>query len=145
MTMPLRTKIIGALAAFCLLAAAAGILRFVKPLVRTSSYEVIYAEGEHFRGDGRISTRLFRKNPHYIYVPEVYSVSPWWVVDFEKMMVYEARPPRRFLTVLYVLRNDPRGTPLDGPSKKKEWQLQFTAEGVSFAGGKFTCIISGKN
>ncbi len=141
MTIPLRTKIIAALAAICLLAAAAGVLRFVKPLVSTSGFEVIYAEGEHFRGDGRITKRLFRSNPHYLHVPEVDSVSRWWIIDFENMMVYETRPPRRFLTVLYVLRDDPRGIPLDGPSKKKEWQLQFTSEGVSFAGGKFTCVI----
>ena len=144
MTIPLRTKIIGGLAALCVLAAAAGILRFVKPLVPSSGFEVIYAEGEHFRGDGRISTRLFRKDPHYLYVPEVDSVSQWWVIDFENMMAYEARPPRKFLSIVYVLRNDLWGVPLQNPAKKNEWQWQFTAEGVSFAGGKFIGIIRRK-
>jgi hypothetical protein len=139
--MTLKSKIPLFLIAVLVLIGIAWVHRPMKLLVPTSAVKVIYAEGEDFKNNGAAYRRGFRGGIFYIHLPDVPPPFRWWVVDFNKVMIYSAPRPHSFLSLRYIFRKEPHGVQIDDRLKMAEWNWQFSEGGASFFGYSITCSV----
>jgi hypothetical protein len=139
--MTLKSKIPLFLIFVLVIIGIAWIHRPMKLLVPTSTVKVIYAEGEDFKNNGAAYRRGFRGGIFYVHLPDVPPPFRWWVVDFNKMMIYSAPRPRSFLSLRYIFRKEPHGVQIDDRLKMAEWNWLFSEGGASFSGYSITCSV----
>ena len=145
LTMSRKTKIIIAAAVVVFLAGIAVLVRYVKPLVPTSSVRVIYSGGEDFKDDAAAYKRLFRRNVVFLYFPGARSAPKWWGIDFNGMTIYPLHPPSRIFSLHYVVTGKPVGMSIDSAAQSDEWTWQFTKNEASFSKNGFACMVQVKS
>jgi hypothetical protein len=136
-----KTKIIIIAIAVLVLAGLTVLVRYVKPLIPTSTVRVIYSEGEDFKGDAVAYKRLFRRNVVFLYFPGARSAPKWWGIDFSSMTIYPLHPPSRIFSLHYVVTGKPIGMSIDSAAQSDEWIWQFTENEASFSKNGFACMV----
>ncbi len=139
--MTIKTKVILIAIAVFFLTGLAVIVRYVKPLVPTSSVRVIYSEGEDFKADAVAYKRLFRRNVIFLSFPGARSAPKWWGIDFNNMTIYPLNPPHRIFSLYYVVTGKPIGMTIDSAVQSDEWRWQFTENEASFSKNGFACMV----
>ncbi|HLE39867.1 MAG TPA: hypothetical protein VI956_00010 [Nitrospirota bacterium] len=141
-TLSRKTKTTIIASVVLVLAGLAVLVRYVKPLVPTSTVRVIYGEGEDFKADAAAYKRLFRRNIVFLHFPGARSAPQWWGIDFNNKSLYPLSHPRRLFSLYYVVTGKPLAMDIDSARPAGEWSRQFTESGASFSGNAFSCIVT---
>jgi hypothetical protein len=137
-----KLKISISVSIFILLTAGVAVFYFVQPLAPTSVLEVIYGEGEDFFSDALVYNKTFDKNVFYLYLPSARAAHRWWVIDFNKPMIYASGPVRTLpFKRRYVLRDAAVGPKIEDRTAPGDWYWHFTQTGAAFSGNGFSCAV----